>query len=60
MNKEQVRNWRKFEIAREKVKETIDDLDGDVFMTEEIDVTFEYIQTSINQLKEFWETNLKK
>lgn len=60
MDKDTIRDWRKFETAREKVKDIIDELDGDVFMAEEIDVSFEYLQKSINQLKEFWETKLKK
>ena len=54
------RNWKKFEIAREKLKEIIDELDGEAYMAEEIDVSFEYLEKSIKQLKEFWETKLKK
>jgi hypothetical protein len=60
MDKDTIRNWKMFERARDKVQEMFYDLDGEAFMGEEIDVTFEEIEKGFKQLKEFWETKLRK
>lgn len=60
MDKDTIRNWRAFESAREKLKDIIDTIDGEAFMAEEIDDSFEQLESGVKQLKEFWEKRLRK
>jgi hypothetical protein len=59
MDIETTRNWKYFERARDKLKEYIEQLDGDVYTGEEIEVTFEFLRKGIEQLEKFYKDNLK-
>jgi hypothetical protein len=60
MDKEKVLAWRMFERMRDRIQEEFYKLDGDAFMAEEIDASFEEIEKAFLKLKEFWETKLRK
>jgi len=53
------RNWRIFDKAREKLKDYIDELDGNVFSGEEIELAMEDLVKGVAQLSKFYKEKLK-
>ena len=53
------RNWRIFDKAREKLKDFIDELDGNVYSGEEIELAMEDLVKGVTQLNKFYKEKLK-
>jgi hypothetical protein len=53
------RNWRIFDKAREMLKDFIDELDGNVYSGEEIELAMEDLVKGVTQLNKFYKEKLK-
>jgi hypothetical protein len=56
---EKARNWRMWDKAREKLKDYIDECDGEAYTEEEIELALEDLTKGVESLNKFWRDKLK-